>query len=139
MTINGVRQGGILCPLFFNIYVNEISEKLNRKIIGCSWKRTWMNHLMYADDIILFCPSAKSLQELVNCCVYMGNKLNLTFNENKTVYMTSVSKCDRHCKTQLPEVYINGKTLSLVDTFKYLRHNNNSNLVDARTFKISLS
>ena len=118
MTINYVRKDGILCPLFFNIYVNEISEKLNRRIIGCSLKRTCMNHLMYADDIILFYPSAENLHELANCSLYMGNKLILTFNENKTVYMTALSKFDRHCKTQLPEVYINGKTLSLVDTFK---------------------
>ena len=117
-------------PLFFNIYVDEISEKLNSKIIGCSFKRMRINHLMYADDIVLFCPSAKGLQELINCCVYEGNKLDLTFNENKTVYMTVLSKSDSHCKNQLPEVYINSKTLSLVDTYKYLGHYITSNLVD---------
>ena len=130
MTINGVRQGGILSPLFFNIYVNEISEKLNSKIIGCSFKGMRINHLMYADDIVLFCPSAKGLQELINCCVYEGNKLDLRFNENKTVYMTALSKFDCHCKNQLPDIYINDKALSLVDTYKYLGHYISSNLVD---------
>ena len=85
---------------------------------------------MYADDIVLFCPSAKGLQELINFCVYEGNKLDLTFNENKTIYMTDLSKFDNHCKNQLPQVYINGKTLSLVDTYKYLGHYITSHLVD---------
>ena len=91
MTINGIRQGGVLSPLFLYIYVNKISEKLNSKIIGCSFKQMCINHLMYADDIVLFCPSAKGFQELINCCVYEGNKLDLRFNENKTVYMTALS------------------------------------------------
>ena len=130
MTINGVRQGGILSPLFLNIYVNEIYKKLNSKIIGCSFKGMCINHLMYADDIVLFCPSAKGLQELINCCVYEGNKLDLRFNENKTIYMTALSKFDCHCKIQLPDIYINDKALSLVDTYKYLGHYITSNLVD---------
>ena len=66
-----------------------------------------VNHLMYGDDIVFFCPSDKCLQELINCCVYEDNKLDLTFNENKTLYMTVLSKFDRHCKNQLPGVYIN--------------------------------
>ena len=53
-----------------------------------------INHLMYVDDIVLFCPSAKGLQELINCCVCKSNKLDFTFNENKTVYMTTFSKFD---------------------------------------------
>ena len=89
-----------------------------------------INHLMYADDIVLFCPSAKGLQELINCCVYEGNKLDLRFNENKTVYMTALSTFDCHCKNQLPDIYINDKALSLVDTYKYLGHYISNNLVD---------
>ena len=96
--------------------MNEISEKLKNKIIGCSFKGMFINHLMYADDIVLFCPSAKGLQELINCYVYEGNKLDLRFNKNTTVYMTALSKFDCHCKNQLLDIYINDKALSLVDT-----------------------
>ena len=78
MTTNGVRQSGILSPLFFNIYVNEISGKLNTKIIGCSFKGMRKKN--------------KGLQELINCCVYEGNKLDLTYNENKTLKMTALRK-----------------------------------------------
>ena len=31
---NGVQQGGVLSPLLFNVYVNELSELLNKSGIG---------------------------------------------------------------------------------------------------------
>ena len=31
---NGVRQGGVLSPLLFDVYVNELSELLNKSGIG---------------------------------------------------------------------------------------------------------
>ena len=31
---NGVRQGGVLSPLLFNVYVNGLSELLNKSGIG---------------------------------------------------------------------------------------------------------
>ena len=31
---NGVRQGGVIYPLLFNVYVNELSELLNKSGIG---------------------------------------------------------------------------------------------------------
>ena len=67
-THNEVRQGEILSPALSNVYINEISEKLNSKMIECLFHGTLINHLMYADDIVLFCPSAKGLQTLNNYC-----------------------------------------------------------------------
>ena len=31
---NGIRQRGVLSPLLFNVYVNELSELLNKSGIG---------------------------------------------------------------------------------------------------------
>ena len=74
-TVYGVRQSRILFPLFFNVYMNEISEKSNGKTIASSLKRMSFNHFIYAEDIVLFCPSAKVLQELINCCVIFTHML----------------------------------------------------------------
>ena len=65
---NGVRQGGILSPLLFNVYINELSESLSKLPVGCCCGNTVVNHLMYADDIVLFAPSAKGLQRIINVC-----------------------------------------------------------------------
>ena len=69
---NGVRQGGILSPLLFNVYINELSESLSKLPVGCCCGNTVVNHLMYADDIVLFAPSAKGLQRIINVCYAYG-------------------------------------------------------------------
>ena len=31
---NGVRQGGVLSPYLFNVYVDDLSEELNKLMLG---------------------------------------------------------------------------------------------------------
>ena len=51
---NGVKQGGIFSPLFFNVYMDNLSAQLNSQHIGCSTGDVVVNHMLYADDIALF-------------------------------------------------------------------------------------
>ena len=50
---NGVRQGGILSPYLFCVYMDDLSIKLNYIKVGCTIGTTLINHLMYADDLVL--------------------------------------------------------------------------------------
>ena len=34
-----------------------------------------INHLMYADDVVILSPSAKGLQRLINICAAYGDSL----------------------------------------------------------------
>ena len=63
---NGVKQGGILSSLFFNLYMDELSKNLSNVNVGCCVNNNVINHIMYADDLCLLAPSAKGLQFLVN-------------------------------------------------------------------------
>ena len=48
---NGVRQGGILSPCLFGVYMDDLSKKLNNVNVGCFMGTELINNLMYADDL----------------------------------------------------------------------------------------
>ena len=63
---NGVRQGGVLSPLLFNVYVDELSDCLNKSGIGGSMNGTIINHMLYADDICIISLSSAGLQQCIS-------------------------------------------------------------------------
>ena len=67
---NGVRQWGILSPVLFSIYMDDLAVLLSQRGMGCHIDDlcTCMNHVCCADNLYLmdFCTIA--LQELINLC-----------------------------------------------------------------------
>jgi len=55
----GVRQGGVLSPLLFNIYVDRPSflQRLQSTGLGCRIGLCYISCVMYADDLTLFASS----------------------------------------------------------------------------------
>ena len=62
----GVRQGGILSPEFYCLYVDDLIEELELLNIGCYVKEVFLAALLYADDMALLAPSIKGLQLLLD-------------------------------------------------------------------------
>ena len=128
---NGVRQGSVLSPYLFCIYVDKISERLNRARIGCKVKEIIINHLFYADDLCVFSPSSRGLQTLLNICFACANELNIIFNESKCKIMVFKSTLYRNCVT--PDFRLGLHTLNGCVSYKYLGHfisNNRSDNLD---------
>ena len=59
----GVKQGGILSPKLYSVYVNVCSDYLIESQIGCQRDNVCVNHVMY--DICLMAPSPGALQKLI--------------------------------------------------------------------------
>ena len=56
---NGVRQGGILSPYLFNLYMDDLSVKLKNIYAGCKIGCQIINYLFYADYLVLLCSSER--------------------------------------------------------------------------------
>ena len=84
---NGVRQGGVLSPLLFSVYMDDLLEKLKENGIGCHIGHKFVGALGYADDIILLCPSVSGLNKMISTCVEYADKHNILFNGKKSKYL----------------------------------------------------
>ena len=65
----GVRQGGVLSPLLFAIFIDGIIQKAVDCNSGCFASFMFVNIFIHADDIILLAPTVTGLQCLLNVCV----------------------------------------------------------------------
>ena len=117
---NGVRQGGILSPLFFNVYMDCLSESLRNTQTGCNVGGVMINHLTYADDLVIISPSVKGLQRLLDICDVYGQNHYILFNHDKTVCMYLYMPSGNCYYLNTPVVVLNGIQLAFVRTYKYV-------------------
>ena len=115
---NGVRQGGVLSPYLYNVFIDDLSTKLTDSLTGCYMNSCFINHLFYADDSVLMAPSPAALQRLINICEDFAKENELVYNSSKTVCMSILPK---HLKDiHVPTLSINGSVLRQVFSQKYL-------------------
>lgn len=133
---NGVRQGGVLSPYLYNVYIDELLLVLNNSGIGCSFNGSSMNNFAYADDLVVLAPSPSGLQKLLNICEVCASSLDIIFNVKKCVYMCIKPK---KYKLRIPSIYLCGKSLQLVNSFKYLGHYITEDLCDNNDIKRQLN
>ena len=95
---SGLRQGCILSPLLFNLYINDLAIHLKSFGIGIECDDDIVCLLMYADDIVILAETERDLQILLNaldgwCCtndmVVNGSKSNVIHFRNPSVCRTN--------------------------------------------------
>ena len=80
---NAARQGGIMSPILFNVYMDNLSLELNKALCGCNINGVYVHNLIYADDSCQITPSPSALQQLLNICASFANDNYIMYNENK--------------------------------------------------------
>ena len=124
----GVRQGGILSPLLFKLYVDNVLREITAMEVGCKLGILRVNILAYADDFVILADTKEHLDVLYEILERKLRLLHLIINKNK-------SKCIVFKKGirsgENLEMDIGGDSFEVVSQIKYLGHVLQNNLHDA--------
>ena len=71
-TSNGVKQGGVLSPLLFNVYPDELILLLMEQSIGGHMNGMFVGAFRYADDVTLLAPTGMALNAMLDTCTRFG-------------------------------------------------------------------
>ena len=83
-TVCVVRQGGVLSPLLFAVYVDDIIARLNDSKLGCFIGNLYLGCIMNADDLILISASVLILQQMIFICEKDAEYIDMKFNTPKS-------------------------------------------------------
>ena len=124
---NGVRQGGILSPYLFSLYIDGLLEELADSGVGCFWGSLFVGAVAYADDVVLLAPCTSALRCMLNICNTSASQHGLLFNAGKTQLI-----CFRKSKSikSLPVIHFQNTQLKYKDEVKHLGHILHYNLDD---------
>ena len=129
----GTKQGGILSPDFFAIYINDLILQLKKTGVGCHVINLFIACILFADDVSLVAPTRGTLQQLIDVCAKYCTKFCLKFNVRKTKVMVfgKLSGSVSH----LAKIVVNGESIEYVQSCRYLGFF----IVSSKHFKLSVN
>ena len=65
---NGTRQGSVLSPTLFSVYLDGLLKELRNQGLGCHVAGVWMGAAGYADDLALLAPSRETMKKMLKIC-----------------------------------------------------------------------
>ena len=107
-----------MSPVLFNVYIDDLSMTLHSMPFGCYIRSTCVNHLVYADDMVLLAPSPRALQGLIDTAAKYFVDNGLMIDRKNSKCMAIIPLCNK--EINIPSFYVHGTTISRVRHKNYL-------------------
>jgi hypothetical protein len=130
--VNGVKQGGVLSPILFCIYMDDLLVKLHKSGVGCYIGTAFVGALAYADDIVLLAPSPSAMRKLLSVCESYALDFDISFNAGKSNFILVMPNSNQRLRTQMNNCTfsIGGAPVVKVNSYLHLGHIINNQLND---------
>ena len=115
----GVKQGCLLSPALFSIYINDLILEINGLGIGIQCDSRMISTLVYADDIILLAEKELDLQKLLDVVQTWCSKWGISINTQKSNVIHFRKKGKRFPRTDF-NFLVGAEPITLTHTYKYL-------------------
>ena len=131
--LNGVKQGGVISPVLFCIYLDDLLLRLAASGVGCFIGLNYVGALAYADDIVLLAPNPSALRKLLSICDSYAAEFDIQFNPDKSKFIVIAASKRRQFYVDMCNCHfsIGGSSIENVDQFSHLGHIITSSFADS--------
>ena len=113
----GVRQGGVISPVLFNVSINVFYKSITftTNWMSCKWFILGM-FVLCGRCVMLLCPSVTGLQYMLDVCVASADTLSLKFSPLKS-HCLAIGK---FASVSLPSMQLDSHPIPWASSIKHL-------------------
>jgi len=121
---NGVKQGGVICPILFCVYIDDLLMRLSSSGVGFYLGLNFVGALAYADDIVLLASTPSAMRILLQICDSYAAGYDNNFNPDKSKFLVIPATKRRHLYNAMCKCcfFVGNKLIDNVDRFSHVGH-----------------
>ena len=117
----GVRQGAILSPLLYSVYVDELLVLLDESCLGATVGSVHCPSPMYADDLYLIAETPDKLQSLLDIVSEYASAWRYEINSSKSAILIRGESAKSRSSGRLTRFFsVCSETIHEADSYSHL-------------------